>query len=84
TFSLKHPAISGAMVMDKLAALRATSCQGVVTADCGCLLNLRHAAEYQQQPVRIEHMASFLWRRTNAADAAQTDLPSAQPAGEPV
>lgn len=88
TFSLKHPAISGAMVMDKLAALRATSCQGVVTADCGCLLNLRHAAEYQQQPVRIEHMASFLWRRTNAADALQaelqTDLQSAKSAGEPV
>lgn len=63
TFSLKHPDISGAMVQDKLAAIRATGCDGVVTADCGCMLNLRHTAEFQQQPIRIEHMASFLRRR---------------------
>jgi hypothetical protein len=27
------------------------------------MLNLRHTAEFQQQPIRIEHMASFLRRR---------------------
>lgn len=64
TFSLKHPDISGAMVKDKLAAIEASGCAKLVSADCGCMLNLRHAAEKQGQPLQTEHLASFLWRHT--------------------
>jgi len=67
TFSLKHPDISGAMVNDKIASMLATGCGKVVSADCGCLLNIGHAAEFNQSALKVEHMASFLWRKTNPA-----------------
>jgi len=71
TFSLKHPDISGAMVADKLAAACATGCTRLVSADCGCLLNIGHAAQRQGAPLQVEHMASFLWRRLNGQAAAK-------------
>ncbi|MCX4164236.1 MULTISPECIES: (Fe-S)-binding protein [Paraburkholderia] len=64
TFSLKHPDISGAMVRDKVASACATGCDRLVSADCGCLLNIGHAAAHQKAPLPVEHLATFLWRRT--------------------
>lgn len=71
TFSLKQPEISAAMVEDKVQALKATGAERVVSADCGCLLNiLGHAAWQDQQAGRAapslpgEHIASFLLRRS--------------------
>jgi L-lactate dehydrogenase complex protein LldE len=71
TFSVKQPEISGAMVSDKVDALRATGAERVVSADCGCLMNiLGHAAWRDRQEGRTaptlpgEHIASFLLRRT--------------------
>jgi L-lactate dehydrogenase complex protein LldE len=50
TFSVKQPEISGAMVEDKVKALKATGAERVVSADCGCLMNiLGHAAWKDQQ-----------------------------------
>lgn len=69
TFSLKHPDISGAMVADKIASACATGCNRLVSADCGCLLNIGHAAERKGAPLAVEHLASFLWRRTNGGAA---------------
>lgn len=66
TFSLKHPDISGAMVRDKVASACATACERIVSADCGCLLNIGHAAKRQGAPIQVEHLASFLWRRTQS------------------
>ncbi|MDI9676163.1 (Fe-S)-binding protein [Burkholderia cenocepacia] len=67
TFSLKHPDISGAMVRDKVASACATGCDRLVSADCGCLLNIGHAAANAGAPLPVEHLASFLWRRTAGA-----------------
>ena len=74
TFSVKQPEISGAMVEDKVAALKASGAERVVSADCGCLMNiLGHAAWKDQQEGRTapslpgEHIASFLLRRTGGA-----------------
>jgi L-lactate dehydrogenase complex protein LldE len=71
TFSIKQPEISGAMVEDKVKALKATGAERVVSADCGCLMNiLGHAAWKDRQEGRTaptlpgEHIASFLLRRT--------------------
>jgi len=71
TFSVRHPEISGAMVEDKVKSLKATGAERVVSADCGCLLNiLGHAAWKDKQEGRAtpalpgEHIASFLLRRT--------------------
>jgi len=69
TFSLKHPDISGAMVTDKIAAACATGCERLVSADCGCLLNIGHAAAHKGAPLAVEHLASFLWRRTGGDSA---------------
>ncbi len=70
TFSIKQPEISGAMVADKVNALKATGAERVVSADCGCLLNiLGHAAWRDEQEGRPapslpgEHIATFLLHR---------------------
>ncbi len=73
TFSLLHPEISEAIVSDKVAAIRATGVSTVVSADCGCLLNITGRAARQDEQaghtrptLAGEHLASFLWRRTQA------------------
>ena len=75
TFSARHPAISGAMVNDKLDAIRDSGAEVLVSADCGCLLNLHHAAEQRRAAgealPRSAHLASFMRERQGAADAAQ-------------
>ncbi|WP_241288387.1 (Fe-S)-binding protein [Burkholderia stabilis] len=73
TFSLKHPDISGAMVRDKVASACATGCDRLVSADCGCLLNIGHAAAKAGAPLPVEHLASFLWRRTAGAASLRGD-----------
>ncbi len=72
-FALKHPDISGAMVKDKVAAACATGCDRLVSADCGCLLNIGHAAQAQAAPLPVEHLASFLWRRISGTPATTGD-----------
>ena len=76
TFSIKQPEISGAMVEDKVNSLKATGAERVVSADCGCLMNiLGHAAWKDQQSglaqpsLPGEHIASFLLRRTAKENA---------------
>ena len=75
TFSARHPAISGAMVNDKLDSVRDTGADVLVSADCGCLLNLHLAAEKRRTEgdrlPRCVHLASFVRERLGAADAAQ-------------
>lgn len=74
TFSVRHPEISAAMVKDKVTALKATGAREVVSADCGCLMNiLGHAAWQDEQEGRSQptlpggHIASFLLKRTGGA-----------------
>lgn len=64
TFSVRMPDISGAMVADKTRNLIDSGADEVITADCGCLMNLNGALEKQRQPLRGRHLASFLWQRT--------------------
>ncbi len=75
TFAARHPAISGAMVSDKLDSIRDSGAEVLVSADCGCLLNMHHAAEKRraagERLPRCVHLASFVRERLGAADAAQ-------------
>ena len=75
TFSARHPAISGAMVGDKLDAVRDAGADVLVSGDCGCLLNLQLAADKRaergERLPRCVHMASFVRERLGARDAAQ-------------
>jgi L-lactate dehydrogenase complex protein LldE len=64
TFSVRMPDISGAMVADKTRALKETGADQVITADCGCLMNINGALEKQRESLRGQHLASFLWQRT--------------------
>ncbi|QKV56973.1 MAG: (Fe-S)-binding protein [Dechloromonas sp.] len=71
TFSVKQPEISGAMVEDKVKALKATGAERVVSADCGCLMNILGHAAWKDQQAKLskpslpgEHIATFLLRRT--------------------
>ena len=76
TFSIKQPEISGAMVEDKVKALKASGAERVVSADCGCLMNILGHAAWQDQQAGLaqpslpgEHIASFLLRRTSKENA---------------
>jgi L-lactate dehydrogenase complex protein LldE len=75
TFAARHPAISGAMVGDKLDSVRDTGAEVLVSADCGCLLNLHHAADKRRGAgetlPRCVHLASFVRERLGDADAAR-------------
>jgi len=65
TFSLKHPNISGAMVSDKVSALKATQATEIISADAGCMLNIggKIAKDEPNMP-RPKHLATFLLERT--------------------
>ena len=76
TFAIRFPDISTAIVSDKVAALIATGAERVLSADCGCLLNIGgRAARLDEEAGRssptlpAEHIASFLWRRTTEGAA---------------
>jgi L-lactate dehydrogenase complex protein LldE len=76
TFAMRYPDISEAIVSDKVAALRDSGARRVVSADCGCLLNITGRAAKQDEVAGVtdpslpgEHLASFLWRRTSQAAA---------------
>lgn len=71
TFAVTQPDISEAMVTEKVASLKESGAQHVVSADCGCLLNILGRAARQDElagrseaSLPGEHIASFLWRRT--------------------
>lgn len=63
TFSVKMADISGAMVKDKIKSLEDTGAKSVVSADCGCLMNINGAFEKQKRPLRGQHLATFLLTR---------------------
>jgi L-lactate dehydrogenase complex protein LldE len=64
-FSMKYPEISATMVQDKVAAIAAAEPNMVVSGDCGCLMNITGALEYQGRSLPGQHIASFLWERVN-------------------
>jgi L-lactate dehydrogenase complex protein LldE len=66
TFAVKQPDISGAMVSDKVADIQQTAAARLLTGDCGCLMNISGAMEYQKIPIKGQHFAEFIWERINA------------------
>ena len=65
TFAVKHPQISAAMVRDKVADIRNSGANRLITADCGCLMNIGGAMTRQGLPIVGQHLAEFLWERIN-------------------
>ena len=65
TFAVKQPAISAAMVKDKVADIRQTGAATLLAGDCGCLMNITGAMAHEGVAVDGKHLAEFLWERTN-------------------
>jgi L-lactate dehydrogenase complex protein LldE len=65
TFAVKHPLISAAMVRDKIDDIVQTGAQRVISGDCGCLLHIRGAMDKCGLGVKTQHLADFIWERTN-------------------
>ena len=65
TFAIKQPEISEAMVADKVKAIEKTGTRQVISGDCGCLLNISGALEFQKSAVQSTHIADFIWERIN-------------------
>ncbi|AUZ04611.2 MULTISPECIES: (Fe-S)-binding protein [Vitreoscilla] len=65
TFSMKHPDISGAMVSDKVKALKDTQAVEIISADAGCMMNIggKIAKDDPSMP-KPKHLATFLLERT--------------------
>lgn len=60
TFAVRHPAISAAIAGEKVDTLLATGAQALVSADCGCLMNINGTLEKRGERLRGRHIASFL------------------------
>ena len=65
TFAVKQPDISGAMVADKVEDIRQTGASRLLAGDCGCLMNISGAMEYENSPIKGQHLAEFIWERIN-------------------
>jgi L-lactate dehydrogenase complex protein LldE len=65
TFSVKHPAISAHMVKDKIDDIQKTGASKVITGDCGCLMNITGAMAHYNIPITGQHIAEYIWERTN-------------------
>ncbi len=63
TFSIKQPAISGAMVRDKIEDIRQTGAVLLLSGDCGCLMNISGAMEHRNIPIPAKHVAEFILER---------------------
>jgi L-lactate dehydrogenase complex protein LldE len=65
TFAVKQPDISAAMVGDKVADIKQTGVSRLLAGDCGCLMNIAGALDYQGLSVKGQHFAEFIWDRLN-------------------
>ena len=64
TFSVKYPDISGAMLQDKIDAIRETEADTLIACDSSCLMQLAGGMERQGIAVRPMHLAQFLGEAT--------------------
>ncbi len=66
TFSIKHPEISAVIVHDKVIDAVKSSADILLASECGCLLNIDGSIKKMEIILPTEHIANFLWERTNA------------------
>ena len=59
-FSVKFPHISEGMVADKIANVRASGAETLVSCDMSCLMNIGGALNRQGSEVKVRHLAQIL------------------------
>lgn len=62
-FSVKFPHISGAMLEDKLATIRESGAEVVVSNDCGCLMQIGGGLHRAGDQIETRHLAEILASR---------------------
>ncbi|HLK87822.1 MAG TPA: (Fe-S)-binding protein [Candidatus Binataceae bacterium] len=62
-FSVKFPEISGAMLADKIAGVRQSGADTLVSADCGCLMQIGGGMNRAGMEVETRHLAEVLASR---------------------
>ena len=62
-FSVKFPHISGAMLEDKLARIRESGAEVVVSNDCGCLMQIGGGLHRAGDKIEVRHLAEVLAAR---------------------
>jgi L-lactate dehydrogenase complex protein LldE len=67
TFSVKQAPISEAVVADKCRAVAESGAEALVSADCGCLMNIGGALARQESPLRVLPLAQLIKERTDEA-----------------
>ena len=73
TFAVKQPDISAAMADDKARYMAATGADVIVSADCGCLMNIggtldELAKKGECSNIPTQHIATFVRRRLEGRD----------------
>lgn len=75
TFAVKYGNISGAMVNDKVACIRATGADTLVCNDGGCSMNIAGACRRQGLDIRVRHIAEILNEAMARAEQGRSPLP---------
>ena len=70
TFAVKFPQVSGAMVEDKVACLRATGAEVLVCNDGGCAMNISGALHRAGVDMRVMHIAELISQGWNEPQAS--------------
>ena len=60
TFAIKYPAISGAIVEDKINCIAATGAKTVICNDAGCTMNISGMCHRRSVPAGVKHIAELM------------------------
>lgn len=72
TFCVKYPEISGRMVSNKVADIRATNADLLLAGDMGCLLNMAGRLKREGSTIQVRHVAEVLADMTDTAAIGDT------------
>jgi L-lactate dehydrogenase complex protein LldE len=60
TFAVKYPAISGAIVEDKVNCIADTKAETLICNDAGCTMNIAGMCHRREMPVKVKHIAELM------------------------
>jgi L-lactate dehydrogenase complex protein LldE len=60
TFAVKYPAISGAIVEDKINCIRDTKAETTICNDAGCTMNISGMLHRRGQTTKVRHLAELM------------------------
>jgi L-lactate dehydrogenase complex protein LldE len=60
TFAVKYPAISGAIVEDKVKCIAATGADTLICNDAGCTMNISGMCHRKNVPTKVVHIAEII------------------------